>query len=139
MGKEFLKTVLNYVLSLSYRELENGEFPPIRLLERIREEEEEGKTRMDDDSLLELENLRDGDINRRKVLLELWSGEKKQKLVNFNEGLHEAFGISRLPNIPTLDDLKESVPEKTNIPLQDTKTEPKYEQKSNQKIYERHF
>ena len=92
--RQFLRIVLDNVLVGNFRDIEIGEFPSEKLLQKIG-----GKNRLSTLDLLELEKRDEANFLRRKTLLELWQGEGK--IANLVEGLHEAFGIPLLKDLAT--------------------------------------
>ena len=85
----FMQSVLESVLKHEYAELVRGEFPSSDLLTRIG-----GANILTPIVRQRLENLDKFHASRRIVLLELWSGDGR--VVNLQEGIHQAFGIPQL-------------------------------------------
>ena len=93
--RRFMQTVLQNVLVSDYNSLKQGEFPTSTLLSAIG-----GRNKLkslDKQALSQEDPIHHA---RRVTLLELWNGT--ENVVNLDPGIHDAFGIPLLKDIPTV-------------------------------------
>ena len=101
--RKYLRSVLESVLFHHYDDLQNGGFPPKRLLDRIG-----GENIMHDLEVQTLQSIDTKDHERRLTLLELWDAQGSFK--DLDKGIHDSF------NLPCIETTKEQKPKKVLPP-----------------------